>query len=101
MGIRLPELGGWLPLGVVPTNTSITQWSKTVCRCLQSPLAGAHDDEGPAGAFPEGLLPSGDPTVRGEDASPWRLPEGPLRDELNKLGRTHSGCGPGHEGSTS
>ena len=72
-----------------------------VCRCLQSPLAGAHDDEGPTGACPEGLLPSGDPAIRGEDASPWRLPEGPLRDERNKSGRPHSGCGPGHEGSTS
>ena len=50
---------------------------------------------------PEGLLPSGDPAIRGEDASPRRLPEGPLRDELNKLGWPHSGCGPGHEGSTS
>ena len=47
------------------------------------------------------MLPGGDPTIRGEDASPWRLPEGPLRDEPNKLGRPHSGCGPGHEGSTS
>ena len=26
---------------------------------------------------------------------------GPLRDELNKLGWPHSGCGPGHGGSTS
>ena len=60
-----------------------------------------HDDEGPIGACPEGLLPSGNPAIRGEDASPWRLPEGPLWDELNKLGRPHSGCGPGHEGSTS
>ena len=72
-----------------------------VCRCLQSPLAGAHDDEGPTGACPEDLLPSGDPAIRGEDASPWRLPERPLRDERNKSGRPHSGCGPGHEGSTS
>ena len=101
MGIRSPELGGQLPLGVVPTNTSVTQWSKMVCRRLQSPLAGAHDDEGPTGACPEGLLPGGNPAIRGEDASPWRLPKGPLRDEPNKLGWPQSGCGPGHEGGTS
>ena len=101
MGIHLPELGGQLPLGVIPTNISVARRSKTVCRCLQSPLAGAHDDEEPTGACPEGLLPGGDPAVRGEDASPWRLPEGPLREEPNKLGQSHSGCGPGHEGSTS
>ena len=88
-------------MGVVPTNTSVAQRSKMVCRRLQSPLAGAHDDEGLTGARPEGLLPGGNPTVRGEDASPWRLPEGPLQDEPNKLGQPHSGCGPGHEGSTS
>ena len=70
------------------------QWSNIT-------LAGAHNDEGPTGACPEGLLPSGDPAVRGEDTSPRRLPKGSLRDELNKLGRPHSGCGPGHEGSTS
>ena len=101
MGIRSPELRGRLPLGVVPTNTSVTGQTEMVCRHLQSPLAGAHDDEGPTGARPEGLLPGGNPAIRGEDASPWRLPEGPLRDEPNKLGRPHSGCGPGHEGSTS
>ena len=101
MGIHLPELRGRLPLGVIPTNTSIARRSEAICRCLQSPLAGAHDDEGPTSAHPEGLLLSGDPTVRGEDASPGRLPEGPLRDELNKLGWPHSGCGPGHGGSTS
>ena len=101
MEIRSPELGGQLPLGVVPTNTSIARWSETVCGCLQSPLAGAHNDEVPAGAHPEGLLPGGDPAVRGENTSPWRLPEGPLQDELNQLGRPHTGCGPGHEGSTS
>ena len=61
-------------MGVIPTNTSIAQWSKAVCRCLQSPLAGAHDDEGPTSAHPEGLLPSGDPAVRGEDASPGGFP---------------------------
>ena len=65
-------------MGVVPTNTSIAQWSKAVCGCLQSPLAGAHDDEGPTSAHPEGLLSSGDPTIRGVDASPGRLPEGDL-----------------------
>ena len=75
--------------------------SEVVRRCLWSPLAGAHDDEGPTSAHPEGLLPSGNPTIRGEDASPWRLPEGPLGDELDKLGWPHSGCGTGHEGSTS
>ena len=101
MGIRSPELRGRLPLGVIPTNTLVARWSATVCRCLQSPLAGAHDDEGLTGARPEGLLPGGDPAVRGEDASPWRLPKGPLRDEPNKLGWPHTGCGPGHEGSTS
>ena len=78
-----PELGGWLPLGVVPTNTSNARWSKTVRGCLQSPLAGAHNDEVSAGARPEGLLPGGDPAIRGENASPWRLAEGPLWDELN------------------
>ena len=77
-------------MGVVPTNTSIAQWSEAICRCVQSPLAGAHDDEGPTDACPEGLLPSGNPTIRGEDASPRRLPEGPLWDELNKLGQPHS-----------
>ena len=101
MGIHLPELRGWLRLGVIPTNTSVARQSKMVCRCLQSPIAGAHNDEGPAGAHSEGLLPSHNPAIRGEDASPWRLPEGPLRDELNKLGRPHSGCDPGHEGSAS
>ena len=88
-------------MGVVPRNTSVAQRSETICGCLQSPLAGAHNDEGPTGACPEGLLPGGDPTIRGEYASPWRLLEGPLRDEPNKLGRPHSGCGPGHEGSPS
>ena len=88
-------------MGVVPTDTPIARWSEELCGYLHSPLAGAHDDEGPTSACPEGLLPSGDPTVRGEDASPGRLPEGPLRDELDKLGWPHSGCGPGHEGSTS
>ena len=101
VGICSPELGGRLPLGVIPRNTSVARRSEKICGCLQSPLAGAHNDEGLTGACPEGLLPGGDPTVRGEDASPWRLPEGPLRDEPNKLGRPHSGCGPGHEGSTS
>ena len=47
------------------------------------PLAGAHIDEITAGACPESLLPGGDPAVRGEDASPWRLPEGPLLYEPN------------------
>ena len=42
-----------------------------------------HNDEVSAGARPEGLLPGGNPAVRGENASPWRLPEGPLWDELN------------------
>ena len=93
MGICSPELGGQLPLGVVPRNTSVTRRSKKICGCLQSPLAGADDDEGPTGACPEGLLPGGDPAIRGEDASSWRLPEGPLRDEPNKLGWPHSGCG--------
>ena len=74
MGIRSPELGGQLPLGVVPTNISIARWSKTVCGCLQSPLAGAHNDEVSAGACPEGLLPGGDPTVRRENASPGGFP---------------------------
>ena len=101
MGICSPELGGRLPLGVIPRNTSVTRRSEMICGRLQSPLAGAHDDEGPTGAHPEGLLPGGDPTIRGEDATPWRLPERPLQDEPNKLGQPHSGCGPGHEGSTS
>ena len=83
MGIRLPELRGRLPLGVVPTNTSIARWSEKVHQCLQSPLAGAHIDEVTAGACPEGLLPGGDPAVRGENASPWRLPKGPLLYELD------------------
>ena len=98
MGICLPELGGRLPLGVIPRNTSVTRWSETICGHLQSPLAGAHDDEGLTGAHPEGLLPGGNPAVRGEER---RLPKGPLQDEPNKLGQPHSGCGPGHEGSTS
>ena len=101
MGICSPELRGRLPLGVIPRNTSVARRSEKICRRLQSPLAGAHNDEGLTGACPEGLLPGGDPTVRGEDASSWRLPEGPLWDEPNKLGRPHSGRGPGHEGSTS
>ena len=61
-------------MGVIPTNTSVAQRSETVCRCLQSPLAGAHNDEGPTGACPEGLLPGGNPAVRGEDTSPWCFP---------------------------
>ena len=101
MGICLPELRGRLPLGVIPRNTSVPQQSEMICGHLQSPLAGTHDDEGLTGAHPEGLLPGGSPAVRGEDASPWRLPEGPLQDEPNKLGWPHSGCGPGHEGSPS
>ena len=65
------------------------------------PPCRAHEVEGPTSACPEGLLPSGNPAIRGEDASPGRLPEKPLQDELDKLGQPHPGCGPGHEGSTS
>ena len=45
------------------------------------PPCRAHIDEIAAGACPESLLPDGDPAIRGEDASPWRLPEGPFRYE--------------------
>ena len=33
-GNTLPELGGRLPLGVIPTSTPNAQWSKKIHQCL-------------------------------------------------------------------
>ena len=84
-------------MGVVPRKPTGARCSEKVCRCLQSPLAGAHSYARKTGARPEGLLPGGHNTPGRENASTWRLPDGLGLHELDRVGQPHTGCGPGDE----